>query len=835
MQCLWFLMSDRMKPFAGGKDSERGEKRHRDDDFDLFAIPELSKGLNTRNFGSKSNEIEALCARRSKSLKHGTVMSPNSSDAHVDAPVRLYEQSIPTKWQVNQLSQGNDGHILHGISAVASPINIDHRSYDGDSRHNHLYGKSKQKEPAGRIPMKILMVKDEEVNRNFTPEGARAGVGYTPIAENAKDEGCGHDYISKDDIGEVCRVCGVIRMGIESIIEYPSMKIVIMEDAILFASEKGGLQKHGKRSSRTYVSESRNSSHKGSTKISQSRFKFSRDELMPTGLSPHPRHMKQMKLHQVEGFNFLCSNLITDNPGGCILAHAPGSGKTFMVISFMQSYLASSPGARPLVVLPKGILATWKKEFRTWQVEDIPLYDFYSAKADSRAQQLEVLKKWVEHKSILFLGYQQFSSIICDNEKESAVSECQEILLRVPTVLFLDEGHTPRNEDTNVLHSLKKVHTPLKVLLSGTLYQNHVKEVFSLVKLVRPKFMRLETTCDIQRRIMSRVSTSHTSKYVPEEVFFNSVEKTLQDKDDFKQKAAVVRDLREMTSKILHYYKGDSLDDLPGLVDYTLLLNLSLTQKSEVEKLKQLEHFKKASVGSLLYVHPQLKSLSEELSSNPEKRSSFDDKKMDAMVKSLIPRDGVKAKFFLNMLNLCESAGEKLLVFSQYILPVKLFERMSVHSKGWSRDKELFMITGGSSHEHREWSMERFNNSPDAKVLFGSIKACGEGISLVGASRIIILDVHLNPSVTRQAIGRAFRPGQKRKVYTYRLIAADSPEEDDYKTCFRKESIAKMWFEWNGNFGNQQFEMKAIDVNECGDPFLESLSLRDDIKTLYTR
>ena len=67
--------------------------------------------------------------------------------------------------------------------------------------------------------------------------------------------------------------------------------------------------------------------------------------------------------------------------------------------------------------------------------------------------------------------------------------------------------------------------------------------------------------------------------------------------------------------------------------------------------------------------------------------------------------------------------------------------------------------------------MEHFNGSPDAKIFFRSIKACGEGISLVGASRIIILDARLNPSVTRQAIGRGFRQGQKMKVYVYRLIA----------------------------------------------------------------
>ena len=110
--------------------------------------------------------------------------------------------------------------------------------------------------------------------------------------------------------------------------------------------------------------------------------------------------------------------------------------------------------------------------------------------------------------------------------------------------------------------------------------------------------------------------------------------------------------------------------------------------------------------------------------------------------------------------------------------------------KGWNPGRETFVISGDTNSELREQSMERFNGSTNAKVLFGSIKACGEGISLVGASRILILDVHLNPSVTLQAIGRAFRPGQKKKVYTYRLVAADSPEEEDHCTCFRKEIIS---------------------------------------------
>ncbi|KAK1353067.1 hypothetical protein POM88_052905 [Heracleum sosnowskyi] len=54
------------------------------------------------------------------------------------------------------------------------------------------------------------------------------------------------------------------------------------------------------------------------------------------------------------------------------------------------------------------------------------------------------------------------------------------------------------------------------------------------------------------------------------------------------------------------------------------------------------------------------------------------------------------------------------------------------------------------------------------QVLLASIKACSEGINLVGASRVVLLDVVWNPSVERQAISRAraYRIGQKKMGIT---------------------------------------------------------------------
>ncbi|KAK9136293.1 hypothetical protein Syun_015623 [Stephania yunnanensis] len=636
--------------------------------------------------------------------------------------------------------------------------------------------------------------------------------------EEEKDEECEHSFVLKDDLGYVCRVCGVIQRSIETIFDYQWVK--------------------GAKTSRNYLSE-----HRGNKDREQcegnlfSAMSISDHIVSEEEIFVHPRHMKEMKPHQIEGFNFLRRNLVSEEPGGCIMAHAPGSGKTFMIISFIQSFLAKYPNGRPLVVLPKGIVGTWKKEFQRWQVEETPLYDFYSLKADNRSQQLEVLKQWIDRRGILFLGYKQFSNIICDESSDNIAVACQDILLKVPTILILDEGHTPRNENTNVLHSLAKVQTPRKVVLSGTLFQNHVKEVFNILNLVRPKFLKMDTSRAIKRRIMSRVQITNSRKHIKNNAdasFFDLVEETLQNDDDFKRKVTVIQDLREMTEKVLHYYKGDFLDELPGLVDITVLLNLTNKQKELLEKLKKLDKFKRSAMGSAIYIHPLLKEISES-SAMEEKNSTLNENKLDSLLNRVDVKDGVKAKFFLNLLALCESAGEKLLVFSHYLLPMKFLERLIVKTKGWSPGREIFYISGDSSSDHREWSMERFNNSPDAKVLFGSIKACGEGISLVGASRLLILDVHLNPSVTRQAIGRAFRPGQTRKVHVYRLVASDSAEEQHHYVCFGKELTSKMWFEWSEYSGKRDFRMETVNVEDREDAFWQSASLRNDVKVLYQR
>lgn len=850
---------------------------------DPQTIPSLLESINSGKYGSVTKEVEALVARNLQLLNSVLILDPGldntssgslcnvngempglASDGVVDLESVESKSAAPRNTDVLIIDSDDEEDVgrrpLHHFQGIAFPRPLPAIEYLPQNslfanhmgvvsfndmavdRSNHMaVDRSKEEEKkVDKVKDKGLYVgvddvlsdedngvnaEDEDLSdiwkeMNFALESSKDPVDQSGDENSVEeDEGCDHSYVLKDDIGYVCRVCGVIQRAIETIFDFQYVKAARV---------------------RNYKSESRSNRENNDADVDLDGLKLSGHDLTVAEISAHPRHKKQMKPHQLEGFNFLLSNLITENPGGCILAHAPGSGKTFMIISFMQSFLAQYPDARPLVVLPKGILPTWKREFQRWQVEDIPLLDFYTMKAENRVQQKEILKQWVEKRSILFLGYKQFSTIITGDSTCKINAFCQEVLLKRPSILILDEGHTPRNENTDVLNSLAKVQTPRKVVLSGTLYQNHVKEVFNILNLVRPKFLRLDTSRSIKKRIMSRVQFYGYKKQLKggnvESNFFDLVEYTLQQDEDWKRKEAVIKDLREMTSRVLHYYRGDFLDDLPGLVDFTVLLSLSPQQKTEIDKLKKREKtkFRKTSLGCAVYTHPKLKQFSDNNAGNGTE-NPHDVAKIDEIVERIDIRDGVKAKFFLNMLGLCESAGEKLLVFSQYLLPLKFLERLSVYRKGWTVGKEIFMIIGDTSTEQRELHMDQFNNSSDARVLFGSIKACGEGISLVGASRIIILDVHLNPSVSRQAIGRAFRPGQEKKVFAYRLIAADSPEEEDHLTCFKKEQIAKRWFEWNEYRGSQDFKMEPVELKDADDLFLESPSLAEDVKSLHRR
>ncbi len=142
----------------------------------------------------------------------------------------------------------------------------------------------------------------------------------------------------------------------------------------------------------------------------------------------------------------------------------------------------------------------------------------------------------------------------------------------------------------------------------------------------------------------------------------------------------------------------------------------------------------------------------------------------------LINKVGTK---LTNLIYYLKSIDEHVIVFSQWdSLLRKVGDVLSDHGisnvfcRGnvWTRDKAI----------------REFNSKDDIKVIMLSSESAASGTNLTKASKVILLDPVYGPYEYRrnmewQAVGRAYRMGQKRSVEIVRFIIKDTVEEEIYK------------------------------------------------------
>ena len=92
------------------------------------------------------------------------------------------------------------------------------------------------------------------------------------------------------------------------------------------------------------------------------------------------------------------------------------------------------------------------------------------------------------------------------------------------------------------------------------------------------------------------------------------------------------------------------------------------------------------------------------------------------------------------------------------------------------------------STRNREEVVERFR-SGEAQVFLISLKAGGSGLTLTEADYVYVMDPWWNPAAEEQAIDRAHRIGQTKKVNVYRLVATDTIEAKVVELQDRKRRL----------------------------------------------
>jgi SNF2 family DNA or RNA helicase len=91
-------------------------------------------------------------------------------------------------------------------------------------------------------------------------------------------------------------------------------------------------------------------------------------------------------------------------------------------------------------------------------------------------------------------------------------------------------------------------------------------------------------------------------------------------------------------------------------------------------------------------------------------------------------------------------------------------------------------MTGEMNNEEREKAIRIFQTDSECKVFLISYKVGSEGLNLVEANHVICVDPWWTYAVADQAKARAFRPGQKKTVYTYDIFT----KAGEYETIEKK-------------------------------------------------
>ncbi|KAL1535124.1 SNF2 domain-containing protein CLASSY 4-like [Salvia divinorum] len=493
--------------------------------------------------------------------------------------------------------------------------------------------------------------------------------------------------------------------------------------------------------------------------------------------------------HQQEGFEFMWRNIAggtvienlkqtpADDARGCIISHAPGTGKTRLTIVFLQSFLKLYPSCSPLIIAPKGMLLTWEAEFKKWNfnvaflnlnkkelsgveksVATGLLGQDGSGVFNQDCIRLLKLYSWERGGSVLGVSYKLFEKLAGERDgKRKQHKKIGELLLERPGLLVLDEGHTPRNHKSLMWKVLTKVSTQRRIILSGTPFQNSLRELFNTLCIVNPKFADQGNSVRGPRW------------------------KNLVNSSDIS--SGTMLRMRDVLEPYVHVYKGTVLEEkLPGLRHTLVFLHPTKSQQPLLERAcKEKIMFNMVWMVSLVSVHPSINAVAERYSTRREEIATD----IDA---------GVKARFLLKLIHFADALGERVLIFSQFIDSLVFIKEQLESIYSWNEGREVLFIHGHVDDKKRQESISCFNDETSkAKVLLASERACSEGINLTGASRVVLLDTVWNPSVEKQAISRAYRLGQRRVVHVYRLFTSGI-EVRQYAQQNLKERISRWIF-----------------------------------------
>ncbi|PPK63786.1 SNF2-related protein [Actinokineospora auranticolor] len=155
--------------------------------------------------------------------------------------------------------------------------------------------------------------------------------------------------------------------------------------------------------------------------------------------------------------------------------------------------------------------------------------------------------------------------------------------------------------------------------------------------------------------------------------------------------------------------------------------------------------------------------------------------------------------------------GRKVVVFSNFLDVLQtIHNRLGKSVTG--------ALTGSVQPEARQRLVDTFSRHEGHAVLLSQIEAGGVGLNIQAASVVVIAEPQWKPSTEEQAIARAHRMGQVRKVQVHRLLAKDSVDERLREVQERKSLL---FAEFARKSDAKDADRRSVDTGEHRPDFLD--------------
>lgn len=407
-----------------------------------------------------------------------------------------------------------------------------------------------------------------------------------------------------------------------------------------------------------------------------------------------------------------------------LLCDDMGLGKTHQTMALIAAVVneRKKEGKAPckfLIICPTSVLYHWQEKLEQF-LPGMRIFTFYKSN-----RSLENFEGY----DILLTSYGVW-------RMES------EQLAKIPfEVAVYDEIQIAKNYASRVHAALLNVSATMRLGLTGTPIENHLRELKSLFDITLPTYM----LSDAEYR----------------EFFVKPIEK----EGNEERKALLSKLIRPF---VMRRKKEEVLDDLPekteeiihcDLADDQRALYQDVLARSRLHLLKELTNPK----NPIPYVHifallTSLKQICDHPAcylKKPEEYKQYSSGKWEV---------------FVEIVREARESGQKVVVFSQYLHMLDIIEL-------YLEEQGIGFATIRGATKDRALPLQQFANDPKCEVFVASLQAAGLGVDLTAASVVVHYDRWWNAAREEQATSRAHRIGQQRGVQVLKPVTKNTFEE----------------------------------------------------------